>query len=73
MLKTTLTGINVSGRICNQLTFNVSNNPLSVQSVRWRKPIALGTAKSKLFRVPPRRRQEPEERAELFRITANYK
>lgn len=73
MLKTTVTKINLSGRICNQLQFNVSNNPLSVQSVRWRKPLWLGTAKSKLFRVPPRRKQDPEERAELFRLSSNYK
>lgn len=71
MLKTTVTAINVSGRICNQ--FNVSSNSLSLQSVRWRKPIALGTAKSKLFKVPPRRREDPEERAELHRLTKNYK
>lgn len=73
MLKTTVGAINVSGRICNQLSFNVSSNPLSVQTVRWRKPIHLGTAKSKLFRVPPRRKQDPEERAELFRLSSNYK
>lgn len=73
MLRTTLTGINVTGRICNQLSFNVSNNPLSVQSVRWRKPIHLGTAKSKMFIVPPRRREDPEDRAELARLNRNYK
>lgn len=73
MLRATVIGINVTGRICNQLTFNVSNNPLSVQSVRWRKPLYLGTAKSKMFIVPPRRREDPEDRAELFRLNKNYK
>lgn len=73
MLKSTVSTLNVSGRICNQLHFNVSNNPLSVQSVRWRKPIHLGTAKSKLFRVPPRLKEKPDERVELFRLNTSYK
>ncbi|XP_053694718.1 probable 28S ribosomal protein S26, mitochondrial [Sabethes cyaneus] len=37
-----------------------------------RKPRWLGTAKSKLFRVPERPKQAPEERAELQRLYNNY-
>lgn len=73
MLKTTLNRLNVSSRICNQVQYNVSNNALSVQTVRYRKPLHLGTAKSKLFRIPPRLKEDPEERAELHRLTKNYK
>lgn len=73
MLRISLNRLNVSGRICNQVTYNVSNQPLNVQTVRYRKPFSLGTAKSKLFRVPPRLKEDPEERAELHRLNKNYK
>lgn len=75
MLRASLNRLNLSTRICDQITYNVSNNPMNVQSVRWRKrkPISLGTAPSKMFRVPPRRREEAEERAELMRLNKTYK
>ncbi|KAL9697985.1 hypothetical protein quinque_001426 [Culex quinquefasciatus] len=42
-------------------------------AVRFRrKPRWLGTAKSKLFRVPERRQQIEEERVELMRLHNNY-
>lgn len=72
MLKNSLNKLNATNRISYEF-LNITNNGLNVQSIRWRKPIALGTAKSKLFRVPPRRRQDPEERAELMRLSSNYK
>ncbi|CAG9862873.1 unnamed protein product [Phyllotreta striolata] len=40
---------------------------------RKRKPIHLGTAKSKLFRIPERPNQPEEERMELLRIFNNYR
>lgn len=73
MLKTTVHKLNVTVRLCNQTNYNIGNNLLNVQSVRWRKPLSLGTAKSKMFRVPERRKQDPEERAEMFRLHSNYK
>lgn len=72
MLKNSLHKLNVTNRISYEF-YNISSNRLNVQSVRWRRPIALGPSKSKMFRVPPRRKQDPEERAELFRLAANYK
>lgn len=45
-----------------------------LQLVRWRrKPRWLPVAKSKLFRVPERKAEDPIERAELMRLHANYK
>lgn len=45
-----------------------------LQLVRWRrKPRWLPVAKSKLFRVPERKVEDPMERAELMRLHANYK
>lgn len=45
-----------------------------LQLVRWRrKPRWLPVAKSKLFRVPERKVQDPMERSELMRLHANYK
>lgn len=49
-------------------------NGLALEFVRWRrKPRWLPTAKSKLFRVPERKQQTPEEKAELMRLHNNYK
>uniref|UniRef100_A0A1Q3F5N6 Small ribosomal subunit protein mS26 n=1 Tax=Culex tarsalis TaxID=7177 RepID=A0A1Q3F5N6_CULTA len=46
---------------------------LQYTAVRFRrKPRWLGTAKSKLFRVPERRKQIEEERVELMRLHNNY-
>lgn len=67
--------------LCNALTtpaksglFIVALHPASVQSVRWhRKPRWVPVAKSKIFKVPERRHEDPEERAELMRLHQNYK
>lgn len=46
----------------------------ALEFVRWRrKPRWLPTAKSKMFRVPERKQQTPEEKAELMRLHNNYK
>ncbi|XP_067633199.1 small ribosomal subunit protein mS26-like, partial [Eurosta solidaginis] len=51
-----------------------ASTTFSLEFVRWRrKPRWLPTAKSKLFRVPERKRQDPDEKAELKRINNNYK
>ncbi|XP_018336152.1 probable 28S ribosomal protein S26, mitochondrial [Agrilus planipennis] len=48
--------------------------PQTFQSVRWaRKPRWLGTAKSKLFRIPPRPVIPKEEELELRRLNNNYR
>lgn len=74
MLRTAITNLNQSLRTS---VYNISGNAIGVQSVRWarkpRKPIHLGTAKSKMFRVPIRKKEDPEERAELMRLNKNYK
>lgn len=54
------------------------DNPIAatslLQLVRWRrKPRWLPVAKSKLYRVPERKAEDPIERAELMRLHANYK
>lgn len=74
MLRTTIANLNPS---LWTSAYNVSGNAIGVQSARWirkpRKPIHLGTAKSKMFRVHPRVKEDPDERAELMRLNTNYK
>uniref|UniRef100_A0A8D8D669 Small ribosomal subunit protein mS26 n=1 Tax=Culex pipiens TaxID=7175 RepID=A0A8D8D669_CULPI len=54
-------------------TAATSQTLLQYTAVRFRrKPRWLGTAKSKLFRVPERRQQIEEERVELMRLHNNY-
>ncbi|XP_037815995.1 probable 28S ribosomal protein S26, mitochondrial [Lucilia sericata] len=63
--------------ILQRLALNESKTGQSgfaLEFVRWRrKPRWLPTAKSKLFRVPERKQQTPEEKAELLRLHNNYK
>lgn len=48
-------------------------NSMAVQ-IRWRrKPRWLGTAKTKVFRVPERKKQDPEEYALLFEWHSRYR
>lgn len=74
MLRTTICNLNTTLR---SSVYNVSCALVNIQTVRWarkpRKPIHLGTAKSKIFRVAPRTKEEPEERQELMRLNKNYK
>lgn len=54
--------------------FNISHNPVCVQSVRWRrKPRWLPVAKSKMFRVPERHQLPAEEVKEWLRLNNNYR
>lgn len=49
-------------------------NIIYTQCIRWkRKPIWLPTAKSKVFRVPPRPKIPIEEYIELKRLNNNYR
>lgn len=71
MLKSVIQTV-LSAPACSVL--NVSAGPACVQSVRWhRKPRWVPIAKSKMFRVPERKPEDPEERAELMRLHHNYK
>uniref|UniRef100_A0A1L8ECS9 Small ribosomal subunit protein mS26 n=1 Tax=Haematobia irritans TaxID=7368 RepID=A0A1L8ECS9_HAEIR len=50
------------------------NSGIALEFVRWRrKPRWLPVAKSKMFRVPERKEQSPEEKAELLRLHNIYK
>ncbi|EDW19072.1 probable 28S ribosomal protein S26, mitochondrial [Drosophila mojavensis] len=50
------------------------SNNFALEFVRWRrKPRWLPVAKSKLFRVPERKKQSEEERTELMRLHNHYK
>lgn len=63
--------------ILQRLTLNESKcgqTGFALEFVRWRrKPRWLPTAKSKMFRVPERKEQTEEEKAELLRLHNNYK
>lgn len=69
--------LRASSGILSRLTANetkTGSSGIALEFVRWRrKPRWLPTAKSKLFRVPERKQQSPEEKAELLRIHNNYK
>lgn len=70
MLKSVIAGLAATP----SSVYNVSASPACVQCVRWRrKPRWIPTAKSKMFRVPERVKEDPEERAELMRLHHNYK
>lgn len=54
--------------------YNVSSNPTSIQTVRFRrKPRWIPTARSKMFRVPERTIVPEDEKVELLRLNSNYK
>lgn len=67
--------LNECQRICNQQTYNIISNEINIQSVRWhvRRPWALGTSKSKLFRIPVHPEYDPDELKELKRLRFIYK
>ncbi|XP_055642688.1 probable 28S ribosomal protein S26, mitochondrial [Toxorhynchites rutilus septentrionalis] len=67
----------VAGMLATKYMLNAQQQPIKVllqyTTVRYRrKPRWLGTAKSKLFRVPERKQQLEEEVAELKRLHNNY-
>ena len=71
MLRTTINKLLINN---GKLDYNIINNSVTIQTVRWRrKPRWLPVAKSKLFRVPERVKQSPEESAELLRLHNVYK
>lgn len=72
MLRTTINSLSVPLKANIYNASGSAINVLSVRHLRPRKPAYLGTAKSKLFRVPPRRRDPPEEQAESARLMRNY-
>lgn len=52
----------------------ITNCSVGLEFVRWRrKPRWLPVAKSKVFRVPERKPQSPEEKLELLRLHNHYK
>ncbi|KAI5741468.1 hypothetical protein M8J76_013926 [Diaphorina citri] len=53
--------------------FSAASLPFSHTSVRYKKPIWLGTAPSKKFKVPPRTVIPENEEIELSRLVKNYK
>lgn len=76
MLRATVRTLNLSNRVCSANNFNISHSELSVQSVRrwrYRRPLELGTSKSKLFRIPEHPPKNPEELVELQRLNSIYK
>ncbi|XP_017863592.1 PREDICTED: probable 28S ribosomal protein S26, mitochondrial [Drosophila arizonae] len=64
-------------QLLNQSTVaaaKTGSNNFALEFVRWRrKPRWLPVAKSKLFRVPERKKQTEEERTELMRLHNHYK
>lgn len=76
MFRATVRTLNLSNRICCPNNFNISHSELNIQSVRrwrYRRPLELGTSKSKLFRIPEHPPKNLEEQEELKRLTTTYK
>lgn len=68
--------LKLNNRVCNPNNFNISSSELNVQSVRrwrYRRPLELGTSKSKLFRIPEHPPKDPEEIVEMQRLINSYK
>ncbi|XP_011187681.1 probable 28S ribosomal protein S26, mitochondrial [Zeugodacus cucurbitae] len=63
--------------VLSRLSINESKttgSAFALEFVRWRrKPRWLPVAKSKLYRVPERKEQNADEKAELMRLHNNYK
>lgn len=58
----------------NAVHCNVTNSLACVQCVQYhRKPRWVPQARSKIFRVPERRKQSDDEKAELLRLHNHYK
>lgn len=54
--------------------YNIGSNPSCLQCIRWhRKPRWIPVAKSRMFRIPERTKQDENERVELMRLNNNYK
>lgn len=75
MFRATIRNLNVSNRICSANNFNIGQCELNVQSVRrwrYRRPLELGTSKSKLFFIPERPPKDKEETEEMNRLHKRY-
>lgn len=76
MFRATIRTLSCSNRICNPNNLNISHSELNIQSVRrwrYRRPLELGTSKSKLFRIPEHPEPNVEEAEELKRLLELYK
>lgn len=76
MFRATVRTLNLSNRVCSPNNFNISPSKLNVQSVRrwrYRRPLELGTSKSKLFRIPEDPPKNVEELEEMKRLNTIYK
>lgn len=73
MLRTVIAaGSQLSGQLAANEFVGITS--VYCQTIRWkRKPMWLGTAKSKIFRVPPRIRLPDEEAIEIKRLCNNYR
>lgn len=76
MFRATVRSLNLSTRICNPHNFSISPCELNVQSVRrwrYRRPLELGSSKSKLFFVPEDKPRDVEEHNEMKRLYKIYR
>lgn len=76
MLRTVVTKLSAPNRICAPNALNIGQSEFNIQSVRWarvRRPLELGTSKSKLFRIPVHKEQPIEEKKELVRLHSIYR
>lgn len=76
MLRAVVTKLCASNRICTPNALNIGQSEMNIQSIRWRRirrPLELGTSKSKLFRIPVHKEQPTEEKKELTRLNAIYR
>lgn len=75
MFRTTVRSLNFSNRICSPNNFNIGQCQLNIQSVRrwrYRRPLELGSSKSKLFFVPQKSPKNTDEYEELKRLNKIY-
>lgn len=75
MFRATVRNLNVSNRICSANSLNIGQCELNAQSVRrwrYRRPLELGTSKSKLFFIPEKPPKDPEETVEMHRLHKRY-
>lgn len=76
MLRTVVTKLSASNRICAQNALNTGQSEWNIQSIRWRRirrPLELGTSKSKLFRIAVHKEQPIDEKKELVRLNSVYR
>lgn len=75
MFRATVRNLNVSNRICSANNLNIGQHELNAQSVRrwrYRRPLELGSSKSKLFFVAEKPPKDKEETEEMHRLHKRY-